>query len=204
MCAEACRAPVMQFIVFLIVLLCFQVDLDWFTEPTAVVQLCRSKWPYVEVCRVISSYRTRKSAMYSPRTVDTFGWRTKESLGALSLRNDAIEAHFQVDCRVVLPSLADAYKAQRYSCKWRPLQWDVCRNKLPDESLKSNCNGKLAKKIASATNMRPFSDASLPENERALERGSQLWLYELKIKITAIYLRRLFVLYFLCRNISIF
>ena len=28
MCAEACRAPVMQFVVSLIVLLCFQVELD--------------------------------------------------------------------------------------------------------------------------------------------------------------------------------
>ena len=36
MCAEACIAPVyLQPIVLLIVLLCFQVDPDWFTEPGA-------------------------------------------------------------------------------------------------------------------------------------------------------------------------
>ena len=58
----------------------------------------------VEVCRATSSYCTRKSAMYSSRTLKTFEWCTKESLGGLPLRNNAIEVHFQVDCRVVPPS----------------------------------------------------------------------------------------------------
>ena len=54
----------MQCIVLLIILLCFQVELDWFTEPAAVIQLCRSRWPYVGACRA-----TQKS----PRPLPTLG-----------------------------------------------------------------------------------------------------------------------------------
>ena len=89
---EACKAPVVESIVLLIVLLCFQVELDWFTEPPVVVQLCRSKWPHAEVCRAISSCCTRNSATYTCRILETFGWRAKEYLGALTLRNNAREA----------------------------------------------------------------------------------------------------------------
>ena len=52
----------MQSIVLLIALLCFQVELDWFTESAAVVQLCCSRWPYVEVCWETSFYCTRKAS----------------------------------------------------------------------------------------------------------------------------------------------
>ena len=107
MCSEACRARVMQSIVLLIVLLCFQVKLDWFT---AAVQLCRSKWPCVEVCRAISSSNSRKSAVYTSRTLKTVEWHAKESLGELSLRSNAVETRFQVAYRTVLPSLADVCK----------------------------------------------------------------------------------------------
>ena len=65
----------------------------------------------VRRCRAVSSYCTPKSVMYASRTLETFGWPAKEYLGALSLRNDAIEAYFQVDCRAVLPSPADVCKA---------------------------------------------------------------------------------------------
>ena len=105
------HSAAMQCIVLLIVLLCFQVQLDWFTEPVAVVQLCRSKWPYVEVCRAISSHRTRKRALYTSRLLERFGW------GAVTA-NNAIDAQFQEDCRVVLPSLADVCKTQTYLFKW--------------------------------------------------------------------------------------
>ena len=40
----------------------------------------------------ISSYSTRKSAVHTSRTLRTYGWRSKESLGALWLRNNAAEA----------------------------------------------------------------------------------------------------------------
>ena len=70
-CAEACRAPVMQSIVLLIVLLCFQVELDWFTEPPAEVQLCRSRLPYFVVC---SPYCTK-----APRTLPE-PWRHSDGV----------------------------------------------------------------------------------------------------------------------------
>ena len=63
-----------------------------------IYQLCRSRWPYVEVCDFVPTE--------APRTLPE-PWlylRAKESLGALSLQYDAIEAHFQVDFCVVLPS----------------------------------------------------------------------------------------------------
>ena len=132
------QSAVMQSIVLLIVLLCFQVELDWLTKQATALQLCRSRWPYVEVCRSIASYCTRKSATYTSRTLETFGWPANESLGALSLRNNDIDAHFQADCRVVLPSLAEVCKAQTHLFKWSPLQCNVNRNKLPGDSLKSN------------------------------------------------------------------
>ena len=146
------ESVVMQSIVLLIVLLCFQVELDWF--PAAAVELCRSRWPHVEVCRVMSFCFTRKSPTYTSRSLTTFGCRAKELLGARSLRNNATEAHFQVDCRVVLPSLADVCKAQTYLFRWTPLQCDVNRNKLPGNSLESNCSGKLAKQAASASEIK--------------------------------------------------
>ena len=161
----------MQSIVLLIVLLCFQVELDWFTEPAAVLRFCRSKWPYVEVCRAISSYSTRKSAIYIPRTLETFGGRAEEPLGTLSLRNNTIEARSQVDCRVMLPSLANVCKTQSYLFKWGPLQCDVNRRKLPGDFLKSNCSGKLAKQVVSATDI--VVPRLLPEDERAWERDPQ-------------------------------
>ena len=83
---------------------------------------------YVEVCQAISSCCIRKSSMYTSGNLVTFEWRPNESLGALSLRNNAIEAHFQVDCRVVLLPKADECKAQTYFFKWSPLQCDVNRN----------------------------------------------------------------------------
>ena len=41
------------------VLLCFQVELDWFTEPATVAQLCRSRWPYVDVCDFVPTKAPR-------------------------------------------------------------------------------------------------------------------------------------------------
>ena len=88
------QRAIMQSIVLLIVLLCFQVKLDWFTEPVAAVQ---------HILRSVGRFRPIVPVK-APCTVETFEWRTKESLGALPLRNKAMEVHFQVDCRVVLPS----------------------------------------------------------------------------------------------------
>ena len=67
------RSAAMQPLVLLIALLCFQVQLDWFYEPAAVVQLCHSRWRYVEVFRALSSCCTCWSAMYTSRTLETFG-----------------------------------------------------------------------------------------------------------------------------------
>ena len=86
-----------QSIALLIVLLCFHVELDWFTEPAAAVQLSSSR---------CCCYCTRKSAMYTSRTFETFGWRAKESLGALSLRNNDIDAHIQVTAVCRWPTCA--------------------------------------------------------------------------------------------------
>ena len=108
----------MQSIVLLISNCFFQVDLDWFT--TAVVHLRRSRWPSIEACRAISYCCTRKSAMYTFRTLDTFEWNAKESLGALSWRNNAVEARFQVDCRLVLPRWSMCAKLRRICFKWSP------------------------------------------------------------------------------------
>ena len=66
--------------------------------------------------------------MYTSRTLEPFGWRAKEPLGAVSLRNNAIEAHFQVDFLVVLASLADVFaqldsstvRRQQEQTSWRP------------------------------------------------------------------------------------
>ena len=61
-----------------------------------------------------------------------------------------------MDCGVVLPSLADECKAQTCLFKWTPLQCDVNRNKLPGDSLQSNCSCELAKQVASAADVEPF------------------------------------------------
>ena len=44
-------------LIVLIILLCFQVELDWFAEAAAVIQLCRPRWPYVDVCRATHGTR---------------------------------------------------------------------------------------------------------------------------------------------------
>ena len=111
----------------------------------------------------MSSYCTRKSVMYTSRTSETFGWRTKESLGALSLRNNATAGH------TFKWTMADVCKAQTCLFKWSPLQCDVNRNKLPGDSLKSNCSGKTTKQVASATDVEPFPDSGFPEDESVLE-----------------------------------
>ena len=51
--------------------------------------------------------------------------------------------------------------AQTCLFKWSPLQCDINRNKLPGDSLKSNSSGKLAKQVASATDVEPFPGSSL-------------------------------------------
>ena len=132
------------------------------------------------------------------------GWCTKESLARCHYKKNAGEGDFQVDCRVVLPSLADECKVQTYLFKWTPPHWDVNRDELPGDSLKSNCSAKPAKQVASATDMEQFPDPCQkmkgPGNRgprHGIEQVSLSWLYELKIKIPAFYLRRWFVSYYL-------
>ena len=57
------------------------------------------------------------------------------------------------------------YKAQTYLFNWSSLQCDVNRSKLPGDSLKSNCSGKMTKEVASATDVDPFPYSSFPEHE---------------------------------------
>ena len=45
--------------------------------------------------RFVGWFRTRKSATYTSRTFETFGWHAKEYLGALLVRNNTREAHFK-------------------------------------------------------------------------------------------------------------
>ena len=66
-----------------------------------LIWLCRSRWRRRDLAGDISSYLTRKSAIDAPRTLNTFVWRSKESLGALWLQNNAAEA-------------------QKYLFKWSP------------------------------------------------------------------------------------
>ena len=159
-------------------LLCFQVELDWFTARAAAVQFRRSIWPCVEIFRAISSSCSRKSVTYTSRTLDTFGLCAKESLGA-DLRNSAIDSHFQVDCRVVLPSLADVCKAQTYSFKWSPLKCDANTSKIPGDSLKLNCSGKLAKQVVSATDIEssPGSYRKMKEPGNEVPRDWTDWAF---------------------------
>ena len=113
---------------------------------------CCSTLPLkMAICPVLSG------DFHLSRTLETFTWRDKESLGALPLRNNAIEAHFQVECRVVLLSLAGVCKDRMYVFKWSPLQFTGTGNK-PHGDSDSNCSGKLAKHVASAADMEPFPD----------------------------------------------
>ena len=89
--------------------------------------------------------------------------------------------------------------------KWSPLQFNVNRNKLPGDSLKSNCSGKIVTQVTSATDRELFPDSCWMTKEPGNDvprdiirtRGViELLLYELKIKIPAIY-SRLFLLCFL-------
>ena len=175
-------------------LLCFQVKLDWLTGRAAVVQLRRSRWPDVKVFRLIASYSTRKSSMYTSRTLETFRWRAKEYLGALSLRNDAAEARFQV------------------TAVWCCRHWPTCAKLRHIYSSGILYSGTLTRTSSLAINWsrmeietwptEPFPDSwrkmkslgTRPETE--LNKGSypELWLYKLKIKIQATYSCRLFVL----------
>ena len=60
---------------------------------------------------------------------------------------------------MVVPSLAHVCKPQTYLFKWSPLQFNINRNKLPGDSLKSNCSGKVVTQVASATDREPFPDS---------------------------------------------
>ena len=60
--------------------------------------------------------------------------------------------------------------------EWSPLQCDVNRNNLPGDSLKSNCSGKMVKQVASATDVEPFPDSSLPEDDRLGTRFPEIEL----------------------------
>ena len=80
----------------------------------------------------ISSYSTRKSAVHTSRTLKTFGWPSKESLGALWLRNNAAEA-------------------DKYLFKWTPPSVRRQQERAP-WWLSEN---KLAKLVASTTDMEP-------------------------------------------------
>ena len=72
--------------------------------------------------------------------------------------------------------LADVCKAQTYVFEWSPLQCDVNRNNLPGGSLKSNCSSKVVKQVASATDVEPFADSSLSEDERLGTRFPEIEL----------------------------
>ena len=99
------------------------------------VQLCRSRWRRRGLSADISSYSTRKSAVHTSRTLKTFGWCSKESLGALWLRNNAAEA-------------------QKYLFKCSPPS--VRRpQERPSWWLSEN---KLAKLVASTTDMEPVPE----------------------------------------------
>ena len=102
----------------------------------------------------------------------------------------SLKAQFQVDCRVVLTSLADVFKAEVFV----QVECDVYKNKLPGDSLKSNCSGILAKQVASVTFPDSCRNMEEPGNEVPREKGTreviELWLYKLEIKIPAIYSRR--------------
>ena len=99
------------------------------------VQLCRSRWRRRGLSGDISSYSTRKSAVHTSRTLKTFGWRSKESLGALWLRNNAAEA-------------------QKYLFKWSP---PSVRRQQEQASWWLSEN-KLAKLVASTTDMEPVPE----------------------------------------------
>ena len=167
----------------------------------------------VEVCRAISSYCPLKSAIYSSRALERFGWRTKEPLAALSIRNIAIKVHFQVDCRVVLPSCWPMYAKLR---RIRSNGVLYSATLTGTSSLATLWNRNVVENWSTKSHLlRTWSRSQTPacRNMKDLERGSQkynwtmgvneLWLYELKIKIPAIYSRRLSVLY-LFRNVPIF
>ena len=170
------------------------LQLDWFIEPDAAVQLFTQDGHMSRSVRRFCPIVPAKAPCTLPEA-----WRHSD--GVLSRRNNAIEAHFPVDCRVVVPSLADKCKAQTYLFTWNPLQCDVNRNKLPrDSEIELQWQSGQESRICYGHGAVPRLS---PEDERAWERGSQilnkereLWLCKLKIKIPAIY-SRLFILYFL-------
>ena len=94
MWAKVCRAPVMQSIVLLIVYCVFRSSLTDF--PSRPVRLCRSRWPSTFVGRYCVLLDPQKRHAHS-RTLETFGWRSKESLGAQWLRNNAVQTFVQAE-----------------------------------------------------------------------------------------------------------
>ena len=88
---EGMQSAVIESIVLLIFFCVSRSSLaDLMSRP---VQLCRSRWRCRGFSGDNSSYSTRKSAVYTSRTLKTFGWRSKDSLGALRLWNvNAAEA----------------------------------------------------------------------------------------------------------------
>ena len=117
-------------------LLCFQVKLGWFDEP-ASSNFCRSRWRCRGLLGDDSSYSTRKSAVHTSRTLKTFGCLSKESLGALWLRNNAVEA-------------------EKYLFKWSPPS--VRRQQKQQQAPWRLFENKLAKLVASTTDMEPVPE----------------------------------------------
>ena len=99
------------------------------------VQLCRSRWRFRGLSGDISPYLSRESAVHTSRTLKTFGWRSKESLGALWLRNNAAEA-------------------EKYLFKWNP----PSLRRQQEQSPWWLSENKLAKLVASTTNMEPVPE----------------------------------------------
>ena len=130
--AEACRALVMQSIVVLIVLLCFQVELDW-------AGCCSSTLPLkMAICRAISSYCTL-CTLPEPRRHSN-----------VVLKNIWARCHCDAAVAGRCVQSSDLFVQVDSPTVRRN------RNKLPGDSLQSTCSGKLAEQVASATDVEPF------------------------------------------------
>ena len=123
-------------------------------------------------------FRTCKSATHTSRTFETFGWRAKESLGALSVRNNAEEAHFQVDVLKLRRFCSSGALYSATSTGTRP--WRLSEIELwwqTDQASRIFCGQTLAGRWKSLG-----------------MKFSEIEVNELKIKIPAIYSRCLYIL----------